>query len=199
MSLQPRPPDVHVSQGIPMESHKRTAASQQVLTGPIFQPVPQAATIERLRTQFLNRLKGIVQNASEIVHTASEILTPTDSLPALGVPAKNPVTQAAENVINLRWGQDELRRVRENDPQVVHRYHDEVRRLIQKSRSDVERSMSAEELMDLRQEEQHYEERLKIRMKQRTLNIPWPQRGEVMQKYEARLVARIERCHRSQD
>jgi hypothetical protein len=182
-----------------MESHKRTAASQQVLTGPLFQSVLQAATIERLRTQFLNRLKGIVQNAGEIVHTASEILTPTDSLPALGQPAKNPVIEAAENVINRRWNQDELRRVGENDPQVAQRYHDEVRRLIQKSRSDVDRSMSAEELIDLRQEEQHYEERLKIRMKQRTLNIPWPQRGDVMHNYEARLVARIERCYRSSD
>jgi NADH:ubiquinone oxidoreductase subunit E len=79
----------------------------------------------------------------------------------------------------------------------VRRYDDEVRRLVQKCRNDVERSMSHAELTDLRQEEQHYEERLKIRMKQRMLNIPWPQRGEVMTNYEARIIARIERCHRN--
>lgn len=152
--------------------------------------VPQAASVDRLRYQLLNRLKDIVQNAAEI-------FTPTEALPVLGQTSKNPVTEAAEAVVNRRWGSDELSRMGTEGSDLNLRYSDEVKRLIQKSRSDIERSMSPQELNDLRQEEQHYEERLKIRMKQRTLNIPWPQRGAVMQSYEARLIARIERCHRT--
>ncbi len=167
------------------------------LAGPTSEliPVPQAATVDRLRYQLLNRLKGIVQNATEI-------FTPTEALPVLGQTLKNPVTEAAEAVVNRRWGTEELARmgsVGSEGTELSQRYKDEVKRLIQKSRSDIERSMSPQELTDLRQEEQHYEERLKIRMKQRTLNIPWPQRGDVMQNYEASLIARIERCHRTND
>lgn len=174
-----------------MESQQRTIASPQVLAGTAFQTPQHAATVDWLRAQFMSRLKGIVQNASEM-------LTPTDSLPALNMQSqKNAVIAAAESVINRRWNADELSAVTQNDSDHVRRYDDEVRRLVQKCRNDVERSMSHAELTDLRQEEQHYEERLKIRMKQRMLNIPWPQRGEVMTNYEARIIARIERCHRN--